>query len=40
MVDAVNNEALLDVEYEEMDLFNLQIPKSVPNVPDELLHPR
>jgi len=42
MVDAIHNESLLgeEVEYEELPLFGLQIPKAVPNVPSGLLNPR
>lgn len=42
MVDAIHSDALTDgqVEYEELDLFGLKIPKSVPNVPDDILNPR
>ncbi|KAI9874985.1 MAG: Protein kinase C-like 1, partial [Watsoniomyces obsoletus] len=30
---------LAKVEYEEYPVFNLYIPKTCPNVPDELLNP-
>lgn len=40
MVDAIHNGTILDVEYEEMPLFGLKIPKLVPNVPTEILDPR
>ena len=40
MVNAIHNESLLDVEYEEMPLFGLKIPKSAPGVPSEILNPK
>lgn len=42
MVDAIHGDSLTgpDVEFEEMPLFGLKIPKKVANVPDEILNPR
>ena len=40
LVNAIHNESLLDVEYEEMPLFGLKIPKSAPGVPSEILNPK
>jgi phosphoenolpyruvate carboxykinase (ATP) len=39
MVDAINNGELATIETEEMPGFGLQIPKSCPGVPDEVLLP-
>ncbi len=40
IIDAILNGSLLDTEYEELPVFGLQIPKSVPNVDNKLLNPR
>lgn len=40
MVDAIHNQTLVTAEYEEMPKFNLQIPKHIEGVPDEILNPR
>ncbi len=39
MVDAALNSQLENVEYQTNDLFHLNIPKSVPGVPSEMLMP-
>ena len=40
IVDAIHDGSLNDVECEEMDVFGIQIPKSCPGVPTEMLNPR
>ena len=40
MVNAAISGALNDVEYTHDTIFNLNIPKTCPNVPDEVLDPR
>lgn len=40
LVDAINNGSLETAEYETFPVFNLQIPKSCPGVPPEVLNPR
>jgi len=40
ILDAIHSGELAKVEYETYDTFNLQVPKTCPNVPDELLNPR
>lgn len=40
MITAALNGALNDVAYEEHPVFGVAMPKSCPNVPDELLNPR
>lgn len=40
MVTAILNGSLHDVEFENDPIFNLSIPKTCPNVPDEVLNPR
>ncbi|KAG0182521.1 Protein kinase C-like 1 [Apophysomyces sp. BC1021] len=40
IMDAIHSGELANAEFEAYDTFNLQIPKKVPNVPDELLNPR
>ncbi|EGP87708.1 unnamed protein product [Zymoseptoria tritici ST99CH_1A5] len=39
ILDAVHSGELAKAEYETYTTFNLQVPKSCPNVPDELLNP-
>ena len=39
MVSAALDGTLADVEYEKDEIFNLNIPKSCPNVPSEILNP-
>ena len=39
MVSAAIAGELNDVEYEKDEIFNLYIPKTCPNVPDEILNP-
>ncbi|KAG0036016.1 Protein kinase C-like 1 [Podila clonocystis] len=40
IIDAVHAGALNNVEYEKYPVFGLDIPKTVPNVPAEVLNPR
>jgi len=40
MVKAALEGKLRDVEYEKDEVFNVFVPKSVPNVPEEILNPR
>ncbi|MEO1231485.1 MAG: phosphoenolpyruvate carboxykinase (ATP) [Myxococcota bacterium] len=40
IIDAINNGDLSGVETEEDPIFGLGIPKTCPNVPDEVLNPR
>ncbi len=40
IVDAVLNNRLIDAEVWEDPIFGLQVPKHVPNVPDDVLNPR
>ena len=40
IVDAVHSGELAKAEYENFDVFNLQIPTSLEGVPRELLNPR
>ena len=40
ILDAIHSGELANVEYEVYDTFNLQVPKSCPGVPPELLNPR
>ncbi|CZS80271.1 unnamed protein product [Fusarium graminearum] len=39
ILDAIHSGDLANVEYENYGVFNLQVPKSCPNVPSELLNP-
>ena len=39
ILDAVHSGELAKVEYENYDVFNLQVPKTCPGVPSELLNP-
>jgi phosphoenolpyruvate carboxykinase (ATP) len=39
ILDAIHSGELAKVEYENYGIFNLQVPKSCPNVPDDLLNP-
>eukprot|EP01067_Filipodium_phascolosomae_P008950 Filipodium_phascolosomae@DN7872_c0_g1_i1.p1 len=39
MIDAIHDGTLAKVEYETMPVFGLQVPKSCPNVPAEVLMP-
>lgn len=39
MITAALNGTLGHVEYQEHEIFNLQMPKTCPNVPDEILNP-
>jgi phosphoenolpyruvate carboxykinase (ATP) len=39
MIDAIHQGHLDNVEYNKFDVFNLQVPKSVPGVPDDILWP-
>lgn len=40
ILDAIHSGELARVEYENYDVFNLQIPKTCPGVPPELLNPK
>ncbi|KAK7456897.1 phosphoenolpyruvate carboxykinase [Colletotrichum acutatum] len=40
ILDAIHSGELAKVEYETYDVFNLQVPKTCPGVPDELLNPK
>ncbi|KAK3051857.1 Protein kinase C-like 1 [Extremus antarcticus] len=40
ILDAIHNGELANVEYETYDTFNLNVPKTCTNVPDELLNPK
>ena len=40
IIDAINEDKLNDCEWEELPYFGLQIPKSVPDVPSEILNPK
>ena len=40
IVDAIHSGELAKVEYENYEVFNLQVPKTCPNVPSELLKPK
>lgn len=40
ILDAIHSGELANVEYENYETFNLQVPKSCTNVPSELLNPR
>ena len=39
ILDAIHSGELAKVEYETYETFNLHVPKTCPNVPDELLNP-
>ncbi|KAK7534882.1 phosphoenolpyruvate carboxykinase [ATP] [Phyllosticta citribraziliensis] len=39
ILDAIHSGELAKVEYETYDTFNLHVPKTCPNVPDDLLNP-
>ncbi|KAF4946820.1 hypothetical protein FGADI_10849 [Fusarium gaditjirri] len=39
ILDAIHSGELANVEYENYEIFNLQVPKTCPNVPSELLNP-
>ncbi|KAI1364123.1 phosphoenolpyruvate carboxykinase [Xylaria arbuscula] len=40
ILDAIHSGELAKVEYETYEVFNLQVPKTCPKVPDELLNPK
>ncbi|KAK4238472.1 phosphoenolpyruvate carboxykinase [ATP] [Achaetomium macrosporum] len=40
ILDAIHSGELAKVEYENYEVFNLQVPKSCPGVPSELLNPK
>ncbi|KAF7559083.1 hypothetical protein G7046_g5078 [Stylonectria norvegica] len=40
ILDAIHSGELANVEYETYEVFNLQVPTSVPGVPSELLNPK
>ncbi|KAG5355203.1 Phosphoenolpyruvate carboxykinase [ATP] [Yarrowia sp. C11] len=39
ILDSIHSGELAKVEYENFDVFNLQVPKTAPNVPSEILNP-
>lgn len=39
IIDAIHDGSLAQAEYEKFEVFNLQVPKKVNGVPDELLNP-
>jgi phosphoenolpyruvate carboxykinase (ATP) len=39
ILDAIHSGELANVEYEEYGVFNLSVPKTCPNVPEDLLNP-
>lgn len=39
ILDAIHSGELAKVEYENFGVFNLQVPKTAPNVPDDILNP-
>lgn len=39
ILDAIHSGELAKAEYETYETFNLQVPKTCPNVPDEILNP-
>ncbi|KAG5357968.1 Phosphoenolpyruvate carboxykinase [ATP] [Yarrowia sp. B02] len=39
ILDAIHSGELAKADYENFDVFNLQVPKSAPNVPAEILNP-
>jgi phosphoenolpyruvate carboxykinase (ATP) len=40
ILDAIHSGELAGAEYENYDVFNLQVPKACPGVPNELLNPK
>ncbi|POS85253.1 phosphoenolpyruvate carboxykinase, partial [Erysiphe pulchra] len=40
ILDAIHSGELIKVEYETYETFNLQIPKTCPGIPSEILNPR
>jgi phosphoenolpyruvate carboxykinase (ATP) len=40
ILDAIHSGELAKAEYETYPVFNLQVPKACPGVPDELLNPK
>jgi len=40
ILDAIHDGSLLNEEYENMPIFNLQIPKNIKGVPKQILNPR
>lgn len=39
MIDAIHDGKLENAEYRKFDIFNFQVPTSVPGVPDDILWP-
>lgn len=39
LIDAIHDGSLAKAEYENFDVFNLAIPKTLPDVPDTVLNP-
>ena len=40
IIDHINDGSLSSMEFEKYPVFNLQVPKEIPNVPSEILNPR
>ena len=40
IIDAIHNDELIDVEYENLPIFNLQIPTQCPNIEKNMLNPQ
>lgn len=40
ILDAIHSGELAKVQYENYDVFNLQVPTTCPNVPDDMLNPK
>ena len=40
IINAINGNLLNEVEYDQLPIFNLAVPKSCPNVDPKILHPR
>lgn len=39
IIDAIHSGELAETEYENYEIFNLQVPKACSGVPSEILHP-
>jgi phosphoenolpyruvate carboxykinase (ATP) len=40
MIDAIHEGSLDNVEFEKTPVFNLSVPKSVAEIPSDILNPR
>lgn len=40
IIDAIHDGTLNGIEYQNLDVFNLQVPTRVPGVPDNVLMPK